>query len=331
MSSAFAHRVTKIIYNKTKRRIIAGALFSSLILKNSLKHIFPDDFFLPFYGFASPSLMQASKLLNQVKRDAGIKPGELHTTPFIARTTDVVSAGFSAFDLGQSHIGIPCSYFCDSVEEISRMDICKNKNLSRLSLSKPVVFEKIDESEVKLMKSLLLSDDAKRFAIARHLSYIQRNWAIYQALIPSAFVIVGYFTSIYSPKLLFLRGVPVSLKQILSMVFAGAFLSYILCKLTKAALSRKINQLADIDAAKISPRYAKGGVELFNKLGETNQSLRVLLGKKGEVMYTADGDVKQGLLKPFDPVGPSFTDRKKYLNDILLSFSETDHELHKNL
>lgn len=322
-----AQRLVKILYNKSYRRIAAGAIFTGLLIKNSLKHMFPEDFFFPFYAYRTnkPYVIEAMKLLNQCKRDIGIAPNTFKVTPFVSATTEVCSAGFSAFNLGQSHVGIPASFFCYSIEELSHNDIIM-KTLSGFRHRPEKQFEVVDPTEVKLMKSLLLSEDAQRFAVARHIFYLQENWAMYQAIIPSAFVIVGYALMFNLPRFLFTsKSQRVHLNLVLGVTLLGTAVAYVLCKLTTSAVIRRASVQADLNAANISPEYTRGGIEMYHKFAETGSAIRTLFGKKGERMYTSQGDIVDGLFPCFSTVAPSFSNRVKYLEARLASQTEGIH------
>lgn len=321
-----AQRIMKILYNKTYRRIAAGAIFTGLLVKNSLKHVFPEDLFFPFYAYRTnkPYVIQAMKLLNQCNKDIGIDPNSFKVTPFVSATTEVCSAGFSAFNLNRSHIGIPASFFCHNVEELSHNDIVM-KTLSGFRHRPEKQFEVVDPTEVKLMESLLLSEDAQRFAVARHIFYLQGNWALYQAMIPSAFVIIGYALMFNLPRFLFTsKSHRVHLNLVLGVTLLGAVIAYVLCKLTTSAVIRRASVQADLNAANLSSEYTKGGIEMYRKFAETGSALRTLFGKKGERMYTSEGDIVDGLFPSFSTVTPSFSNRVKYLETCWTSQMEAD-------
>ena len=223
------HRIArKFFANNTFKRVSAGALFTGLLLKNSLKHVFPEDLFFPFHAYATdePYIIEAIKLLNQCKNDVGVAQS-MKITPFISMTSEVCSAGFAAGNLGQCHIGVPASFFCNNMEELSHQDILMGK-ISGFKRRSGKRLEKVDENEIRLMKSLLLTKDAQKFAIARHISYLQRNWALYQSIIPSLFVLLGYPLVFHLPRLLFvLSSKPATLPRILITSVFGASAAYV--------------------------------------------------------------------------------------------------------
>ena len=67
--------------------------------------------------------------------------------------------------------------------------------------------------------------------------------------------------------------------------------------ITKDAYNRYIEKELDARAAGISPDYAEGGVEYYNKLLQRNIALRELLGEEGRSQYTMRGDIIQGVVR----------------------------------
>lgn len=47
---------------------------------------------------------------------------------------------------------------------------------------------------------------------------------------------------------------------------------------------------ADEQAANVSPSYAEGGLEFYEKILQRNTALRQLMGKEGEKLYTIFGN-----------------------------------------
>lgn len=47
---------------------------------------------------------------------------------------------------------------------------------------------------------------------------------------------------------------------------------------------------SDESAASISPAYAQGGIEFYQKLQQRNQALRALMGEAGQKAYTVTGN-----------------------------------------
>jgi len=61
----------------------------------------------------------------------------------------------------------------------------------------------------------------------------------------------------------------------------------------KDFLAVRRDELADEEAASISPEYAEGALEFYNKILQRNIALRSLLGESGSSQFTALGNVKE--------------------------------------
>lgn len=285
--AALSHAAARLIFRTKTRRILFGSVAGGLLLKNSLFHFSPSDSLLPLHGYPTSSdymWQKAIVLLNECSKESNVRINSVR--PFISMTRHVCSAGFFAGGLNQSLIGLPRNFFCRTAEEVSSHDL----RLRRFG--KTLMFEELDPTEIKLLESMIYSENSKKFVIAWHLSYLRNNWAFYQCALPPFFTLVGYYLSYHLPRLLF-RAKPVTTVKILGFAAFGMVIAWLMCRVSKAALQCRICDQADMEAASISDAYAAGGVELYDKLLQENKAMRILLGRRGENMYTNDGDLNE--------------------------------------
>nr|CAB3267054.1 transmembrane protein 177-like [Phallusia mammillata] len=294
------------------RRWTGTILATALAAKNGVPHLFPTHGFMPFHASFMGSqfpLDHMVLLLKSTKAELGVTDPVL---PFVTTRADVVSAGFSAFSKIKppSSIGIPKNYFCSNIFELDDLNITVGTNEKKLTTYGP--------SERMLLESLILSESAQKFAIARHIAYLKQNWAILQSFLPSFFVALGYVACFYGPRLLFSGTSPVFILTIVRYTIACIFITWVACKLAKAMLTHKIVNSVDRKAAMISKEYAEGGIEYYEKLCSRNKANRALLGKKGEKMFTVFGNQVDGLLVNWN--GPTLTERISNIKNISKSF-----------
>ncbi|XP_063852337.1 transmembrane protein 177-like [Scylla paramamosain] len=192
--------------------------------------------------------------------------------------------GFDLFHAGSlrstngSLLGLPASMKWDSDLEFDGTGVVVNNT--------PVPWG--SEAGQALKNSLILSKNAKKFAIARELSGLQRTQAVTQALIPSTALIVSYSISLGINKRLNLYGKPRFLRLFLYSL-AGLF-GYCVYILAMDVDSVASDGAGDGAAAAMGREYVEGGVEFYEKILQRNVALRELMGPDGEKNYTAKGN-----------------------------------------
>ena len=88
-----------------------------------------------------------------------------------------------------------------------------------------------------------------------------------------------------------------------------------------------MNYTLDEKAAKVNSEYAEGGVEYFEKHCSWNKACKVLLGAKGDKIFTVTGNEKDGMFVNWN--GPSNTQRLKRVQKVLSTF-KADNEIATN-
>ena len=288
------------------RRWTAGALAAGLALKNALPHLLPVNVFMTYNASLDLGAFPVEHLVWLI-RDAVEDVGRVDANiiPFVSTGVDVNSAGFNLLSTFKQPcvVGVPKNFFCSNFLEFEKINVRFNNNKNRMGRQGP--------NERKLLQAMIMSNSAQKFAVASHVLFIKQNWAILKSLIPSFFVLVGYVLCVHGPRLLFARGKPVSLLLIYQTTIACLLVTMFLCKASKSTFMQWMVNSIDKEAASLSKDHAEGGIEYLQKLRERNMAQRTLLGKKGEKLFTAYGNHKDGLI--FNRYGPPLTEREKKL------------------
>ena len=294
------------------RKWIAGFLAGGLIVNKGLSHVFPESLFMPFqaeFNTEKFSYQDMVSLIRSTRKDVGYKHD---VYPFITSHFSTVCAGFSGFkNLKQSPVvGIPKQYLCYNVFEVEDLEIKFDINSTK------VVDANGGPNEWAFLESLVLSEEAKKFDIARCLYVIEDNWALGQVCIPPIFVLLGYLAC-FSVYFWLFKDKKVTYRHMYKWQVTGIVATWILCKFTQSLYNYTMFKSIDKKAASLSKEYALGAIEYCKKIKQSNQALRILLGKKGERMYTIDGDYASKLSLLLRRNEQSLSLRQKQFEDIL--------------
>lgn len=163
-----------------------------------------------------------------------------------------------------------------------------------------------------LLQSIVLSEKAKKFAIAREIQYGSTYHVTVETLLRLSFLFMAYASGFCLNHLL-------QLKRIMKRWGRGAVFSaiggtfYLLFLLADDTYYCRRDVKVDMKAAKYGPEYAEGGVEFYNKLLQRNMALRVLMGSEGDRLYTLYGNAVTTLRRP----EATLTERRDLLNTYL--------------
>ena len=156
-----------------------------------------------------------------------------------------------------------------------------------------------------LRQSLVLSDNARRFAIARELFYIYTVQMYVRCVCVGIFsyiaICLGYLGNV---------GLDLSRRPLVTRIVV-----YSLCAIIVSAMYRLVSDLygcyrdrsVDRQASNMGLEYAEGGEEFYSKLLQRNAALRILMGTDGERKYTAYGNDVHNWSSPSVPL----TDRRE--------------------
>ncbi|VDI58148.1 Hypothetical predicted protein [Mytilus galloprovincialis] len=160
---------------------------------------------------------------------------------------------------GGAIIGIPQTFHCHKVSDISCWDdICKYYNIS-VDKSSP-------ESAKELGEALILSNKAKKFAIAREVFLAKSHHKFMPLLFMFSSGFLTYTVWYYLDK-------PLKSKALIRncVHIFGILLMVKLYLEMMIVYTRRLERKVDVEACKMEEDYAKGGIEYYDKLIKTRQ------------------------------------------------------------
>lgn len=204
---------------------------------------------------------------------------------FWSNTQDPVVRGSTSTNQG-SLIGLPYSFSYQNIADI---------DTSKIVLTGKKEFDWKSGDGEKLLSSLILSENAKKFAIARELHFINSRYVHIQALagIICAGIGIACIHRINRSSLLHFDKTKQSFR-VLMYIAVGLVLAYLHQESLKVYY-KNLHLSADTKAAGIGQDYAVGGVEYFTKMLKRNQAVRKLTGYTGAQKYTPWGDEYLGI------------------------------------
>ena len=213
-----------------------------------------------------------TQLMLPVEEEAG-----LHL--FVPYKNDPMHKGSLKLTTG-ALIGIPSSFNYTSIADVVAGEMTVGN----------VKVDWNSESGKQLANALLLSEDAKAFAVAREVQYAANYHVWVELALRSFFMCFAYMTGFQMNNHLNMQG---RLKwwargMVYTTVAASYGFLYLILSDTYTC-SRDLR--ADRLAAKMGKNYAQGGVEYYVKILQRNQMLRRLLGSEGSNHYTLYGNV----------------------------------------
>lgn len=199
---------------------------------------------------------------------------------FWSNTQDPVVRGSTSTNQG-SLIGLPYSFSYQNIADI---------DTSKILLTKNKDFDWKSADGEKLLSSLILSENAKKFAIARELHFINSRYVHIQALAGLMFTGVGItcIHKINRSSVLHFDKTKTSFR-VLMYISIALVLVYLHEEFLKVYYE-KLHFSADRKAAGMGQDYATGGVEYLTKVLKRNQAVRTITGYTGSQKYTPWGD-----------------------------------------
>ncbi|CAH0546937.1 unnamed protein product [Brassicogethes aeneus] len=196
--------------------------------------------------------------------------------PFSAYGFEIFSAG-SIFSRYGVIVGLPANFSYDSLDGIDKSIIKVN--------NEPVPWD--TEEGQALLNSLVLSENAQLYAIAREIRYRQTSKPLLDVFLATSSCLVAYGLGNKINKKFNFYMQPFPLRFIMYSL-VGLFVAgnYIICKdFSQIYYEESIDkELKEI------PEMASGGKEFYEKILQRNVALRKLMGKDGENLYTSSGN-----------------------------------------
>ncbi|XP_022183452.1 transmembrane protein 177-like [Myzus persicae] len=233
--------------------------------------------------------------------------------PFTAKSIHPINVGCLNTRMG-SYIGIPSIYDLNSVDDISI------KNAADLNLQKPYAELLNDKSEFgqQFVKSLILSEPAKKYSIARELMLTDNHRIFIKSSLSSIVLMPMYALGSYIYNIL--PPNPARVRTLVLVLLSN--IGVLVWFLARTATENFYQKKADEKLCDISEEYIKGGIEYYETLIQRNLALRNIL-PDGENMYTKQGDQIEFISELSElPI----TYRKRYLEHRLKNFVNENKE-----
>ncbi|RVE57759.1 hypothetical protein OJAV_G00202400 [Oryzias javanicus] len=219
------------------------------------------------------------RLFQEVLTDCGVKSSNSFSA-FASFGFHPVGAGVPWLPAGVQ-IGIPAN-FNSTAEDLSGIT---NRNI--FINGKTVDWASDTGSALK--EALVFSLEAQKFAIAREVVRLQSGGPVLNAAVAPVCLGGVWVYSVLLKQVFGLHAGSALLRGAANVVALGiGAVSYFL---TSDAVSQWMDYSSDRHAARVSPEYAKGGVEFYDKILSRNKTLRSLMGRKGEEMYAPSGNL----------------------------------------
>lgn len=138
------------------------------------------------------------------------------------------------------------------------------------------------------MESLILSERAKKYSIARELMLSDNNRIFFKSLLSFVVLIPIYVLGNFIHK--GLPPKPVNVRTL--AIFLLCNVGVLIWVLIRTAVENFYQKKADETLCNISEEYIKGGIEYYGKLIQRNLALRSIL-PGGENMYSKHGDQQE--------------------------------------
>ena len=281
------------------------------------------------YGFQVTMNRKLQELTREVLEDAEkLTPEEqVRTRFFMAHSDDAFCWGGYHSPTGGVLLGIPHYFAYETASDINLKKYTFGRRSPDPEIDKTAFLtnQKLKSEEAKqFIDSMVLSDDAKRFAIAREIERGKTMSYLTDAITAPLLILAGYwFSRTVNKKFMLLkRGAKYRFGQYAVVVSFVVFGRMILQSMSRTRTDTNI----DKRACMLGINYAKGGVEYYDKQFKRNMAARKLNNRDGGTVkgkrvlhaYKLHGNVSQ---IPYISSGKEYTDaRKQECEKVIKSF-----------
>ncbi|XP_069702974.1 transmembrane protein 177 [Periplaneta americana] len=241
-------------------------------------------------GIGIPIPGKVQKRIEDVMNDMKLSVKERKLIrPFTVFGFDMFHAGCLQTRSG-AIVGIPSNFGYSKPEDVDRNHLLVN--MDQVSWN--------SQAGKKLLDAVILSEDAQKFAIAREIAYVRTQYVYYNSIFPVAVITFLYAFTNNCNNRLDLFNKPLSMRVVLyTLVGLFGFGSWAFMKdFTAICLEAQV----DKEVCALGENYIKGGIEFYTKLLNRNISLRMLMGEKGEKLYTTTGNEQYMLRQKHMPL-----------------------------
>lgn len=237
--------------------------------------------FLQFYNGTEPQPLdnKTKELLEMCLYKIDMEPYlETGFEAFVAYGQDVVHKGSLHIRTG-AIVGVPFHFRYQE-----KSDIDKN----RLTLKNVSIDWNSEEGE-KFADSLILSDNAKKFAIAREIYYVLGH----HINIDCGLMILNFgagYCGYYALRELYQLKHRIRLFSRMTILGAFGMAAMGTYSFMSDVFQRRRDKNALMKTSQLGNDFVEGGIEFYTKLLQRNSALYHLLGKDGEKCYTLCGN-----------------------------------------
>ena len=287
-------------FRTVKGQKTVGGFWIGLSVLGALYQVAPHWFFLnqvkSIYqsytkGFKTPVRNELLKLLNEVVNEMNLSDEEVdHLSVFIVNN---MTEPYGWGELGkESLIGIPDFFHYKSVEDVpmERMRIGESHGTGDDDML--LTGSQIESEHGQMFAdSLVMSDKAKKFAMAREIERTRQIPYMTHAVFSFSFILLLYNSARIVNKRAGLMTKPPIMRGFMYLSLLPTFiLTYCL---SKDAYNRQVDREVDRLTASIGPDYSAGGTEYYSKMMNRNVALREFQGESGKSKFNRHGDVIQ--------------------------------------
>lgn len=201
-------------------------------------------------------------------------------------------------------VGIPVNFEYNNIGQIN------NGNISIQSASLQWDAEATEEFH----KSLVLSENAQKFAIAQQILKVVTFDPLIKSFNIFADAIIGIATyEILRSKLKVTKQQRARNALCMSIAAIGTLI-------LNLSTDNELDYYREVEIneimSKLDDKYIQGGVEYYEKLSQKNRALRVLLGSKGTYMYTPAGNQTTWFMQKRIPISEQIDYFKQKMQNI---------------
>jgi len=289
-------------FSTLKGQKIVGSCWIAISIGGALYHVAPHWFFLDqvksIYqsytnGFRSKVQQDMLLLINEVTKDMKLTDQEVSSLGIFV---SIISEPYGWGELGRNGmVGFPDQFHYKSESEVPLEKMRIGLSSTGSEQNQLTESQVASETGKSFAASLVMSDDAKKFALAREIERTKMQPFIFHGTLSTCFILLNYnFARIINKRLELFSRPPMFRMYLYLGLPPTMILSYFLLK---DGYNRYIDKELDRRTAGLSPEYAKAGVEYYDKLLTRNVALRELQGEAGKSVYTGKGDVIQGIIR----------------------------------
>lgn len=230
-------------------------------------------------------------LISEVYEEIGVRADKAKQIKwFTVIGFDPINRG-TTYTRSGSLIGLPRSISYQSTDDVESSKI-------KLHMTKSVPWD--SEEGAALKESLVLSENAKRFIIAREVKSTDSYSIMGKSLLSSASVLGYFYVGKASNTIFNLRSKAFAFRGIFYLINAVVVAS--MYKATINVLNTAKERTTDDECAKLGDKYVAGGLEYYAKTMQRNRALLFLLGEQGKRFYSHEGNRKYWILQPSLPL-----------------------------